>query len=99
MNTYLCRRHQPYQNPRCLGYTELSERQGYYIDAASEQEAIAIMGQMHPNDSAGFTVQLWIDDFSEPEPDNTKRYLYRLYRKSEFMFLGGKPLDELRKTS
>jgi hypothetical protein len=63
--------------------------------AASEQDAIAIMQEMFPDDTAGFTVELWIDDFSESQPNDSKQHLYRLYRKSGFMFLGGEPLDEM----
>ena len=58
MNQYRCTRNQPYQNPHCLGIPDLSARQGYYINAATEQEAIAIMAQLYPDDDAGFTAQL-----------------------------------------
>ena len=62
MNTYYCTRNQPYQNPRCLGHNNSEARQGYYVDATSEQEAIALMQQEFPDDTLGFTVKLWVDD-------------------------------------
>lgn len=68
--------------------------QVYYIDACNEQDAIALMQQMYPDDEASFTVELCCDTFVEPEPDHTKLYLYRMYRKSEFMFLDAEPLAE-----
>jgi uncharacterized protein YchJ len=51
------------------------------------------MQQMYPND-AGLTVELCCDTYTEPKPDNTKLYLYRLYRKTEFIFLDAEPLAE-----
>lgn len=94
MNTYHCTRNQPYQNPICRGHTDLEARSGFYITADSEQEAITQMAQLYPNDTLGFTVELWIDDNEEFQPDDSNLYLYRLYRKSKFFFLGGEPLAE-----
>lgn len=79
MNEYRCTSNAPYSNPKCFGYTDLAARQGYYIKAESEQEAIALMQQEFPDDTTGFTIELWVDDFSESQPDDSKRYLYRLY--------------------
>lgn len=62
MNEYRCTRNAPYNNPHCLGVADLSARSGYYITAATEQEAIAIMAQLYPNDDAGFTAQPWKTD-------------------------------------
>ena len=59
MNEYRCTRNAPYNNPHCLGVADLSARSGYYLIAATEQEAKALMAQLYPNDDAGFTVQLW----------------------------------------
>lgn len=59
MNEYRCTRNQPYLNPNCFGHTDLDARQGYYINAGSEQAAIAFMAQLYPTDDAGFTAQLW----------------------------------------
>jgi hypothetical protein len=60
MNTYLCTRNAPYINPNCLGHTDLEARQGYYIDAKSESAARALMQEHFPDDTAGFTAQLWV---------------------------------------
>ncbi len=48
MNTYHCTRNEPYQNHRCLGRNSPEVRQGYYIDAASELEAIAPVAAFFP---------------------------------------------------
>jgi hypothetical protein len=55
MNEYRCTRNQPYLDPRCFGHTDLETRQGYYIKAESEQDAIAQMTELYPDDNAGFT--------------------------------------------
>jgi hypothetical protein len=66
MNTYLCTRNQPYQNHRCLGHNNPEARQGsgYYPDPFREQDEIALMQEMHPDDTLGFTVESWIDDLA-----------------------------------
>lgn len=94
MHTYLCKRNQPYINLTCLGRSDKQANQRYYIDACNEQDAIALMQQMYPDDEAGFTVELCCDTHTEPEPGDSKLYLYQMYRKSEFMFLGAEPLAE-----
>ncbi len=65
-NEYRCTRNQPYLNLNCFGYTDLESRQGYYIKAESEQDAIAQMAQLYPDDDAGFTAHLW-KEISVPE--------------------------------
>lgn len=74
MNQYRCTRNQPYVNPKCFGHTNLEARQGFYIKAETEEEAIALMQQEFPYDDMGFTVQLWTDDFLDPKPDDSKQH-------------------------
>lgn len=59
MNEYRCTRNQPYLNPKCFGHTDLEARQGYYLKAESEEDAIALMEQQFPCDTAGFTAHRW----------------------------------------
>lgn len=58
MNTlkheYRCTRNQPYTE-----HTELSAREGHYIEAESEFDALIRMGKKFPNDTAGFTATLY----------------------------------------
>ena len=44
--------------PGCPGHKDPSARQGYYIDADSEEEALLRMKQRFPEDK-GFDVQVW----------------------------------------
>ncbi len=59
MNEYRCTRNAPYTSPRCYGHTDLSEREGHYIKAESEQDAIAQMSKLYPRDEDGFIAQIW----------------------------------------
>lgn len=54
---YRCTRDTPYQG-NCLGATSTRDRQGYYINATSAEDAIAQMKQQFPNEE-GFTAELW----------------------------------------
>ena len=47
---------------KCIGQNDLSARQGYYVTADTEGEALAIMRRNFPNDTHGFTVKLWKTD-------------------------------------
>jgi hypothetical protein len=58
VNEYRCTRNQPYQH-ECFGKNDLGARQGYYINATSEEEALKVMAAEHPADTAGFTAELW----------------------------------------
>lgn len=58
MNEYRCTRNSPY-GYGCPGFKDLASRQGHYINATSEKEAIQIMMKQFPNDMMGFTVTLW----------------------------------------
>jgi hypothetical protein len=75
MNEYRLTRNEPYLNPKCFGHTDLEARQGYYLKAETETNAIAQMSQMFPHDTAGFTVELWKPDTSaedlEPDVDDS----------------------------
>ena len=57
MNQYRCTRPDAYEEG-CPGHKDLSARQGHYIDAESEEKALARMRKLFPNDSC-FDVQLW----------------------------------------
>lgn len=45
--------------PRYFGHTDLEVRQGCYIKAESEQDAIAQMAELYPDDEAEFTAHPW----------------------------------------
>lgn len=62
MHEFRCTRNKPFQNPKCFGHTDLEARQGYYLKAANEQDALAQMAILYPTDDAGFTAQLWKTD-------------------------------------
>ena len=47
-----------YKNLNCPGHKDLGAREGHYIEAENEDQAIAIMKLRFPNDSA-FDLQLW----------------------------------------
>ena len=56
---YRCTRNALYSH-QCLGHDDLSARQGYYIMAASEEEAWQRMATRFPEEVIeGFTVQEW----------------------------------------
>jgi hypothetical protein len=56
---YRCTRNASYSH-QCLGHDDLSARQGYYITAASEEEAWQKMATRFPEEvKEGFTVQEW----------------------------------------
>jgi hypothetical protein len=56
---YRCTRNALYSH-RCLGQQDLSARQGYYITAASEEEAWEKMALRFPEETEeGFTVAEW----------------------------------------
>lgn len=58
LNEYRCTRNSPY-GYTAQGHKDLSARQGHYINATSEKEAIREMMKRFPHDMMGFTVQLW----------------------------------------
>lgn len=55
--TYRCTRNEPYKIST-PGYNLTTERQGYYIEARSRDEAIAKMQSKFWKDRLGFTAQL-----------------------------------------
>jgi hypothetical protein len=71
MNEYRLTRNEPFLNPNCFGHTDLEVKSGYYIKASCEEEAIALMQEMFPHDTAGFTSELWKPDYpaEDLEPD------------------------------
>lgn len=59
MQEFRCTRNAPYTHD-CTGRDDLRERQGYYIQAESEEEAWQQMALRFPQETeAGFTVQRW----------------------------------------
>lgn len=56
---YRVTRNAPYNNPRCFGFSDLTARQGYYIVAASAEEALLEMHKQFPRDNFNFTCQFW----------------------------------------
>ena len=58
MNEYRCTRNQPYQHD-CIGREDIGARQGYYIKAKNATDALLVMKREWPNDTAGFTVELF----------------------------------------
>jgi len=62
-------RNEPFLNPNCFGHTDGGQE--YYIKASCEEEAIALMQEMFPHDTAGFTSELWKPDYpaEDLEPD------------------------------
>jgi len=43
----------------CIGRDDVRAREGHYIEAPSELEAMQIMAEEFPRDRHGFTAQLW----------------------------------------
>ncbi|MFL9456027.1 MULTISPECIES: hypothetical protein, partial [Nostocales] len=59
MTEFRCTRNALYVTASCLGNQDTSSRQGYYVFATSELEALKIMSAMFPEEAkAGFTVEL-----------------------------------------
>lgn len=59
MTEYRCTRNALYQHD-CIGRDDVTARQGHYIHAHSEEEAMQIMADRYPDETeAGFTVQEW----------------------------------------
>lgn len=56
---YRCTRNSAYRGHDVLGNTDISAKQGHYVEAYNEKEAIAKMGTMFPYDKLGFTATLW----------------------------------------
>lgn len=61
MTEYRCTRNASYSHD-CIGYDDITARQGYYIHAESEEEAWQQMAIRYPQETeAGFSVQDWSD--------------------------------------
>ncbi len=59
MQEYRCTRNALYTHD-CIGYDDITARQGYYIQASSAEEAWERMAIRFPEEtSVGFTVQDW----------------------------------------
>lgn len=59
-NEYRCTRNAMYMGEGVIGRTDRRARQGHYVAARSESEALADMIRMFPGEeSYGFTVDLW----------------------------------------
>lgn len=62
MNEYRCTRRRPYPKGT-PGFTDPGARQGYYIRAESESEALAKMHDKFPREAVdGFDVSLWCEN-------------------------------------
>lgn len=59
MNEYRVTRDTLYANPHCVGHKDLTARDGHYIKAASQEDALMEMKKRYPHDVHGFTVQFW----------------------------------------
>ena len=66
MNEYRLTRNQMYPEG-CMGFTDLSARQGHYIDAENAAEALEKMHQRYPDDWKGFTCVLWAENVERYE--------------------------------
>ena len=53
LRQYRCTRNSP--NPKA----PIAERQGHYVIARSEEEALLEMQRRFPNDTLGFTILTW----------------------------------------
>jgi len=75
MNEYRCTRFRLYQNEGCPGYTDRRSRQGYYIEATSNLQAMLQMAKEFPNDiqwgirvgEEPFTSDLWKEHIDTTE--------------------------------
>lgn len=62
MNEYRCTRRKPYPKGT-PGFDDASARQGYYIRATSEKQALYQMAEKFPGEAAiGFDVTLWCEN-------------------------------------
>lgn len=52
---YRCTRNELYTHPSCPGHEDLTARQGYYIKALTEEQALRVMCKDFPHDTEGFT--------------------------------------------
>ena len=74
MNEYRCTRFRPYAAEGCLGYDDPSQRNGDYIVAADEFDALIIMSKKYDDDArwakakgvVPFTVELWRESVCPP---------------------------------
>jgi len=57
LKEYRCTRNDPYSDPKCLGHSDLTSRQGHYIEGLDESDALAQMKKRFPDDSS-FTIHL-----------------------------------------
>lgn len=55
---FRCTRTELYNDPNCQGHTNLSAREGHYINANSKEEALAAMAKNHPCETE-FTADLF----------------------------------------
>lgn len=51
---FRCTRNSPYLHD-CLGHDDIKSRQGYYVIAKTEEDALRVMARDFPKDIAGFT--------------------------------------------
>jgi hypothetical protein len=58
LNEYRCTRSWPYRERHCIGHNDLGSRQGHYILAESEFDAILEMVRSFPGDGGDFTSDL-----------------------------------------
>ncbi len=56
MNDYRCTRNSVYP-PTSPGHTDLTAREGYYVRAATRDEALRAMRRRFPDDLEGFTAE------------------------------------------
>jgi hypothetical protein len=54
---YRCTRRDPYASPHCKGHTDPTARQGHYLYAKTDREAIVAMREDFPRDIDGFDVE------------------------------------------
>lgn len=65
MNEYRCTRGSLYRHP-CFGHDDLTARQGHYVVAKDEIDAILEMRRMFPHDPENsFTAHLWKKDVTQ----------------------------------
>ena len=55
---FRCTRTKLYNDPNCQGHTNLSAREGHYINANSKEEALATMAKNNPGEHE-FTADLF----------------------------------------
>lgn len=59
MNLYRVTRPEVYSSPSCPGHSDLSARQGYYIEADTPEEARSKFRAKHSNQNERLDVTLW----------------------------------------